>query len=224
MNETQVASPRWDRSAHTTLTAETLRGGVKGYKFRDVLDEAFRQGLAGFELAAPVQTVMIPSAKKAGVTIPMFIAAVYAVFQNPDGTVERYLGIGDASYENAHLNVAMHGPRMAETRAKARALATAMNLDANLAEEFGGDGPASEPAGRSDGRATEASAAPPRKRAPIDASDYPEPNDGADGYVCEECGKEITDSKKYTAGELAAMSMRATGRILCYQHRFPDRD
>lgn len=106
------------------------------YRYRDVLNLAYQHGLVAFEQAAPVQMVMVPSQRDPARMIPLFVSEVYAVFRNSDGSLVRFHGVGDCSYENAQPNVAAAGPRMAHTRAKARALADALNLDANLSEEF----------------------------------------------------------------------------------------
>jgi hypothetical protein len=113
------------------------RGQVQQvYRYRDILNLAYQHGLVAFEQAAPIQVVMVPSQRDPERVIPLFISEVYAVFRNSDGSLVRFHGIGDCSYENAQPNVAAAGPRMAHTRAKARALADALNLDANLSEEF----------------------------------------------------------------------------------------
>lgn len=167
---------------------ETLRV----YRYRDVLNLAYQHGLIGFEQAAPLQVVMVPSQRDPDRMVPMFISEVYAVFRNEDGSIVRFHGVGDCSYENAHSSVAAAGPRMAHTRAKARALADALNLDANLSEEFdlsedfaphpGGNGsPGSESQNRPSG-----------------------------GYRCSRCGSPMSERS-------AAYSQRVRGELVCYR-------
>jgi hypothetical protein len=122
------------------LPALSIRVGGeehKVYRYRDVLNLAYQHGLVGFEQAAPIQCYRVPGIN--GGEVVVWVSEVYAVFRDSDGTEYRYHGVGDASVENANRRVAAAGPRLAHTRAKARALADALNLDANLREEFGGD-------------------------------------------------------------------------------------
>jgi hypothetical protein len=58
----------------------------------------------------------------------------------------RFSGIGDASPENVSRNIVPHLIRMAETRAKARALRDAVNVGATALEELS-DGDDAPPAG-----------------------------------------------------------------------------
>lgn len=53
-----------------------------------------------------------------------------------DGQIHTYTGIGDASPRNVSRNVALHLLRMAETRAKARALRDAVNVGMCAVEEL----------------------------------------------------------------------------------------
>lgn len=66
------------------------------------------------------------------------VAIVHAVAV-VDG--KTFSGIGDASPENVGRNIAPHLIRMAETRAKARALRDAVNVAATSLEELGEDNP-----------------------------------------------------------------------------------
>lgn len=65
------------------------------------------------------------------------VAIVKAVVEMEDG--RRFSGIGDASPRNVSKNIAPHTIRMAETRAKARALRDALNVSAAALEELGGE-------------------------------------------------------------------------------------
>lgn len=56
-----------------------------------------------------------------------------------DGEFYQFTGIGDASADNVNRNIAPHLIRMAETRAKARALRDAINVGVTAFEELGED-------------------------------------------------------------------------------------
>jgi len=64
-----------------------------------------------------------------------------------------FSGIGDATPRNVHAKIVPHLIRMAETRAKARALRDAVNIGLVALEELGGDGdgPFGEDAGNGSG-------------------------------------------------------------------------
>ena len=64
------------------------------------------------------------------------IVKAWVKLRNPeDGTERVFGGIGDASPENVNRNIAPHIIRMAETRAKARALRDALNVHAEILED-----------------------------------------------------------------------------------------
>lgn len=65
-------------------------------------------------------------------------AIVHATAEFPWGS---YTGIGDANPENTSRNIVVHRIRMAETRAKARALRDALNVGMVAYEEIGGPDP-----------------------------------------------------------------------------------
>jgi hypothetical protein len=67
---------------------------------------------------------------------------VHATVQTKQGT---FSGIGDTTPKNVGRMVADHAIRMAETRAKARALRDALDIGYVAAEELGDDGPAPTP-------------------------------------------------------------------------------
>jgi hypothetical protein len=82
------------------------------------------------------------------------VAIVKATAEMEDD--RRFSGIGDASPENVGRNIAPHLIRMAETRAKARALRDAVNVGATALEELsdGDDAPPAEGFGAARSRPT----------------------------------------------------------------------
>lgn len=167
---------------------------IEVYRYRDALNFAHEVGLVS------IQTRLIPELCDA--SLGRYVAHATAVFD--DGT--RFDGIGDADPGNVNRLIAKHLPRMAETRAKARALGDALNLDANFSDEFGGEDP------------DEAVSFTPRQSSTAAQADLPPYNNASnDGWECAECGTPITDSKSWTAAKKVTLSLRRRGRILCYQ-------
>lgn len=123
-------SARYDRTSelHHAVPLTTIGRGKSAaevYAFRDVLNLAQLNGLQRTEV-----NQLYPDPTKDG----GWICIVEATFL--DGT--RWQGVGDAAPDNVNSLIARHLPRMAQTRALARALAHALNLDAVTAEELGG--------------------------------------------------------------------------------------
>ena len=116
------------------------RQGKRFVLYAGLLEEAHSRGLRSIE----TELLQVPAAENGEVAI------VRAVVRLEDG---KYAGIGDASPQNVGRNIAPHIIRMAETRAKARALRDAINVGVTAFEELGGE----EPAGESAGRASAAS-------------------------------------------------------------------
>ena len=115
------------------------RQGKQYVLFAGLLDEAHSLGLKGID----TDLIQIPDESNGNVAI------VKATAEMEDG--RHFSGIGDASPENVGRNIAPHLIRMAETRAKARALRDAVNVGATAMEELsdGDDAPpASSPRGR----------------------------------------------------------------------------
>ena len=115
------------------------RQGKQYVLFAGLLDEAHSLGLKGID----TDLIQIPDESNGNVAI------VKATAEMEDE--RRFSGIGDASPENVGRNIAPHLIRMAETRAKARALRDAVNVGATAMEELsdGDDAPpASSPRGR----------------------------------------------------------------------------
>lgn len=89
---------------------------------------------------------------------------VHAEVELADGRV--FSGIGDANEKNVGRTIAPHAIRMAETRAKARALRDALNIGAISLEELGDDDDAPAPAGHGVPRRVPASTDPTRTANP----------------------------------------------------------
>jgi hypothetical protein len=110
------------------------RQGKQYVLFAGLLDEAHNRGLRGID----TELVQVPDDSNGSVAI------VKATCEMDDG--RRFSGIGDASPENVSRNIVPHLIRMAETRAKARALRDAVNVGATALEELsdGDDAPPAE--------------------------------------------------------------------------------
>ena len=117
------------------------RQGKQYVLFAGLLDEAHGRGLRGID----TDLLQVPDESTGNVAI------VKATAEMEDG--RRFSGIGDASPENVGRNIAPHVIRMAETRAKARALRDAVNVGATALEELseGDDAPPATPSRSYDG-------------------------------------------------------------------------
>jgi hypothetical protein len=102
------------------------RQGKRHVLYAGLLDEAHARGLRSIE----TELLQVPNAENGEVAIAR------AVVRTEDG---KFTGIGDASAENVGRMIAPHIIRMAETRAKARALRDAINVGVAALEELGGD-------------------------------------------------------------------------------------
>jgi hypothetical protein len=114
------------------------RQGKQYVLFAGLLDEAHNRGLRGIN----TELVQVPEETNGNVAI------VKATAEMDDG--RHFSGIGDASPENVGRNIVPHLIRMAETRAKARALRDAVNVGATALEELS-DGDDAPPASSSGG-------------------------------------------------------------------------
>ncbi len=110
------------------------RQGKQYVLFAGLLDEAHNRGLHGID----TELIQVPEESNGQV------AVVKATVEMGDGRT--FSGIGDASPENVGRSIAPHLIRMAETRAKARALRDAVNVGATALEELseGDDAPPAE--------------------------------------------------------------------------------
>ena len=120
------------------------RQGKQYVLFAGLLDEAHSLGLRGID----TDLIQVPDESNGNVAI------VKATAEMEDG--RRFSGIGDASPGNVGRNIAPHLIRMAETRAKARALRDAVNVGATALEELsdGDDAPPASQSSSSRGRPT----------------------------------------------------------------------
>ncbi len=108
-----------------------MRQGKQYVLFAGLLDEAHARGLKGID----TELLQVPTAENGNV------AVVKATVEMEEGRT--FSGIGDASPENVGRGIVPHIIRMAETRAKARALRDAVNVGATALEELsdGDDAP-----------------------------------------------------------------------------------
>jgi hypothetical protein len=102
------------------------RQGKRFVLYAGLLEEAHSRGLRSIE----TELLQIPNSENGEVAI------VRAVVRTEDG---KFTGIGDASPENVNRTIIPHVIRMAETRAKARALRDAINVGVTAFEELGGE-------------------------------------------------------------------------------------
>lgn len=121
------------------------RQGKRFVLYAGLLEEAHARGLRSIE----TELLQVPSVENGEVAI------VRAVVRTEEG---KYTGIGDASPQNVGRMISPHIIRMAETRAKARALRDAINVGVTAFEELGGE---EEPAVE----APQASAGAPQRQA-----------------------------------------------------------
>jgi len=109
------------------------RQGKRFVLYAGLLEEAHNRGLRSIE----TELLQVPGKENGEVAI------VKAVIRTEEG---KFAGIGDASPQNVNRAIAPHLIRMAETRAKARALRDAINVGVTAFEELGGEEEAVEQA------------------------------------------------------------------------------
>ena len=135
------------------------RQGKQYVLFSGLLDEAHNRGLRGID----TELIQVPEESNGNV------AVVKATVEMEDGRT--FGGIGDASPDNVGRNIVPHLIRMAETRAKARALRDAVNVGATALEELS-DGDDAPPANYQAPR--------PQRPTPVQSTG-PRPVEAADG-------------------------------------------
>ena len=106
------------------------RQGKQYVLFAGLLDEAHTRGLVGID----TELVQVPEENNGQVAIVK--ATVQIEDAGGSGELRTFSGIGDASPQNVSRNIVPHLIRMAETRAKARALRDAVNVGATALEEI----------------------------------------------------------------------------------------
>ncbi len=102
------------------------RSGRRFVLYAGLLEEAHTRGLRSIE----TELLQVPSSENGEVAIAR------AVVRTEDG---KFSGIGDASPGNVGRAIQPHIIRMAETRAKARALRDAINVGVTALEELDGE-------------------------------------------------------------------------------------
>lgn len=128
------------------------RQGKTFVLFAGLLDEAHTRGLQSID----TELLQAPTAANGETTI---VKATVAI-RSDDGTLRTFSGIGDATPQNVGRQIVPHAIRMAETRAKARALRDAINVSTIALEELGEDDEAVAAAPRGTARPTPIGAAP----------------------------------------------------------------
>ncbi|MDP8951430.1 MAG: hypothetical protein M3N18_04180 [Actinomycetota bacterium] len=111
------------------------RQGKQYVLFAGLLDEAHNRGLKGID----TELIQVPTEENGNVAV----VKARVEMEDPEGSLRIFSGIGDASPDNVGRNIVPHIIRMAETRAKARALRDAVNVGATALEELsdGDDAP-----------------------------------------------------------------------------------
>src|SRR5919206_2171390 len=125
------------------------RGGRRFVLYAGLLEEAHVKGLRGIE----TELLQVPCPENGEVAI------VRAVVRMEEG---KFSGIGDAGPQNVGRAIVPHLIRMAETRAKARALRDAINVGVTALEELGSEASETLPARGQEQQASGQSVSSPR--------------------------------------------------------------
>lgn len=169
-------------SVDPKFTYRDKRTGTDVVLYKGLLDAAHRAGLVSIK----TEVLQYPHAENDHTCI----VSATAFFLRPDAPLQslNFQAIGDANPKNVGPMVAPHFVRMAETRAKARALRDALNVGMVTVEELGGDHdedapPVERPAPRPAPHMAPTRAVAPQERreAPQAAADTPAP--AADGWT-----------------------------------------
>lgn len=102
--------------------------GQRAYTFESVRNVAQQHGFCGNDLN------IFQSPSKENENVAIVLAKIYML--EPDGKVRSYTGLGDASPANLTKQTSKAIPRMAETRAMARAFRNALQIGEAVYEEF----------------------------------------------------------------------------------------
>jgi hypothetical protein len=113
------------------------RHGKRHVLYAGLLDEAHSRGLQSID----TDLIESPGEDNGQRAIVKANVVMRADSDEIGERFKTFTGIGDASPENVGRNIAPHIIRMAETRAKARALRDAINVGVTAFEELGGDEP-----------------------------------------------------------------------------------
>lgn len=140
-----------------------MRQGKQYVLFAGLLDEAHNRGLRGID----TELIQVPTPENGNVAVVKAVVNMEAT----EGS-RTFSGIGDASPDNVGRNIVPHIIRMAETRAKARALRDAVNVGATALEELS-DG--------DDSGAAPVSYSPPRGLQGAGRADAPQGAGGGSG-------------------------------------------
>ncbi len=134
------------------------RQGKQYVLYQGLLDEAHARGLRGID----TELVQVPTTENGNVALVKAVVEMEAA-DGSEGS-RTFSGIGDASPENVGRNIVPHIIRMAETRAKARALRDAVNVGATALEELS-DGDEAPPATYPPPRGIQSAGSAPNGRA-----------------------------------------------------------
>lgn len=109
------------------------RSGKRYVLFAGLLDEAHTRGLLGID----TELLQIPEESNGNRAIVKAVVQIEEEAKGSDpGRIRTFAGTGDASPDNVGRSIQPHLLRMAETRAKARALRDAVNIGATALEEI----------------------------------------------------------------------------------------
>ena len=108
------------------------RQGKRFVLFAGLLDEAHQERHDLFS----IDTLLVQAPNEKNGNVAIVFAKVTLDANEPPGERRYFTGLGDASPENVGRNIAPHLIRMAETRAKARALRDAVNVGVTAFEEI----------------------------------------------------------------------------------------
>src|SRR5215212_6651566 len=115
---------------------QSFRGGKDYVLYPGLLDAAHKAGLMSIETTL----LQIPDADNGGRAVVKATATLHEFYDNDVGRgtlTKTFDGIGDADPDNVGRTIKPHLIRMAETRAKARALRDAVNAEGAVDETEG---------------------------------------------------------------------------------------